>query len=636
MGDDVWGTIMEVDPDDDELLVRQNLGAQLIGEEKYQGAIELLLDMAGGLSRTERAFEQQAVFYYLGDVYQRVEDNEQALKYLQISAAVEKYKGDAFTDMGIILKNEGNYQGASECFRKALLAQWNGGTEVFDDHDPVNVWHYLAVSQMYAYKEEGSPPIREILYALGEVLFLSKDYYDAYRNIAICLDRLSGGGLGGRLSRVGRLARRFDKVAKDRQITDGEYGELLTLLIDCVADEHQENLHFKPLINHSESSDVAPPTFHMLRQELHSLWKNGETGGSLVLFPAFGQFQELLGITKKVGKDGEKVWLYMEAKGYDGEALCREVFDLTLAEKILQRYFYYHEVEDQGSWQTKEEYHRVDREDRLATLESQILEPFREETNVPYNQITLKKLPCGRLDSKVGGEPYMPEDVQWPRDQGGTPLRLLAQINFAQMPGLSLFPQKGILQFFIMEQEEDLGAMYGLDFDDPMKQNGFRLIYHEEVDPQAPQQEVPRECFNESYGLLNKEDCLKMEFTSSVMAMTIDDYRFERRFLPLYNEAYNKDVVGFYDMDDQVSDHLYDVLFQTGHRISGYPYFTQTDPRGRQDDEDKNILLFQLDSDEIEDVSLMWGDVGVGNFFISEEDLLNCDFSKVLYNWDCG
>ena len=32
---------------------------------------------------------------------------------------------------------------------------------------------------------------------------------------------------------------------------------------------------------------------------------------------------------------------------------------------------------------------------------------------------------------------------------------------------------------------------------------------------------------------------------------------------------------------------------------------------------------------------IIWGDCGVANFFINQKDLENCDFSKVLYNWDC-
>jgi uncharacterized protein YwqG len=71
-----------------------------------------------------------------------------------------------------------------------------------------------------------------------------------------------------------------------------------------------------------------------------------------------------------------------------------------------------------------------------------------------------------------------------------------------------------------------------------------------------------------------------------------------------------------------------------GHKIGGYPYFTQYDPRAytRYSDCDFN-LLFQMDTDWPENI--MWGDAGVGNFFIREEDLRNCDFSHVLYNWDC-
>ena len=45
------------------------------------------------------------------------------------------------------------------------------------------------------------------------------------------------------------------------------------------------------------------------------------------------------------------------------------------------------------------------------------------------------------------------------------------------------------------------------------------------------------------------------------------------------------------------------------------------------------LLLLQLDSDELMD--LMWGDMGVGHFFIRASDLERRDFSKVLYDWDC-
>ena len=32
---------------------------------------------------------------------------------------------------------------------------------------------------------------------------------------------------------------------------------------------------------------------------------------------------------------------------------------------------------------------------------------------------------------------------------------------------------------------------------------------------------------------------------------------------------------------------------------------------------------------------VLWGDCGVGNFFINRRDLENLDFSRILYTWDC-
>ena len=48
-----------------------------------------------------------------------------------------------------------------------------------------------------------------------------------------------------------------------------------------------------------------------------------------------------------------------------------------------------------------------------------------------------------------------------------------------------------------------------------------------------------------------------------------------------------------------------------------------------------DTLLFQMDSDYGDEDYVLWGDCGVGNFFIHQEDLKKRDFRKVLYNWDC-
>ena len=76
-------------------------------------------------------------------------------------------------------------------------------------------------------------------------------------------------------------------------------------------------------------------------------------------------------------------------------------------------------------------------------------------------------------------------------------------------------------------------------------------------------------------------------------------------------------------------------LENTGHKIGGFAHFTQSDPRsftGSTEQLKEYILLLQIGGDE----EIMWGDGGVGNFFIHPDALRKKDFSQVMYNWDCG
>jgi uncharacterized protein YwqG len=92
-------------------------------------------------------------------------------------------------------------------------------------------------------------------------------------------------------------------------------------------------------------------------------------------------------------------------------------------------------------------------------------------------------------------------------------------------------------------------------------------------------------------------------------------------------------------MNHEIEDEYREISHSCGHKIGGYPYFTQDDVRKCSSNSDQkqkpDILLFQMDTDCNETVDIMWGDSGVGNFFIDESALRELDFSKVLYNWDC-
>jgi uncharacterized protein YwqG len=86
-------------------------------------------------------------------------------------------------------------------------------------------------------------------------------------------------------------------------------------------------------------------------------------------------------------------------------------------------------------------------------------------------------------------------------------------------------------------------------------------------------------------------------------------------------------------------DEKYEEMLGFCTQLGGYPSFTQADPREYLNDgKQHDLLLFQLDScyGSGQDWEFMWGDAGIGNFFISPEDLKAKKFENAWYNWDCS
>ncbi|MCI9491478.1 YwqG family protein [Lachnospiraceae bacterium 48-42] len=184
-------------------------------------------------------------------------------------------------------------------------------------------------------------------------------------------------------------------------------------------------------------------------------------------------------------------------------------------------------------------------------------------------------------DSKFGGIPYWNLAMEYPRAKDGSLLMLLAQINLDELnrEGKNLggkLPKCGMLQFFIAMDD-----VYGMD-----------------------------------------------------------DYQFEDCFRKAA-ETVGWKLTGKKNRCNSFSEEGQNILFEelepSGHWMLGYPCFTQYDPREGDDAKGKySVQLFQMDSDYgKEDDYILWGDAGVANFFIREEDLAREDFRDVLYSWDC-
>lgn len=248
--------------------------------------------------------------------------------------------------------------------------------------------------------------------------------------------------------------------------------------------------------------------------------------------------------------------------------------------------------------------------------------PLIEGTMKPVVMVNTEISKTTLFQSKFAGDPYFPLGMEYPKNMKGQPLKLLAQINFAEVPmHLPNFPEEGILQFYIDGYDDVLG----MDFDNGQNQEGFRVIFYEQV-MQDEAQLIQDFSFieiddEELYFPVERE--MALSFTTGVEPMSIDDFRS--------NDKYASILTALED-DEALEDSFYDAMTGDGHKIGGYPFFTQEDPRAYGDYKDSIIMLLQIDS--VGD-NILWGDCGVGNFFITEEELMNKDFSKVLYNWDC-
>lgn len=253
-----------------------------------------------------------------------------------------------------------------------------------------------------------------------------------------------------------------------------------------------------------------------------------------------------------------------------------------------------------------------------------LLEPFREkllETTQSFIRVKAGAAGSPALwESKVGGQPYLPKGAVWPCAPDGTALFFLAQINFAEAPALAPFPEKGILQFFINDDD-----LYGMDFDEGEKPDTFRVLFHPEVVQNKAELQTSFPALRDYDELLphHPEESYPLRFELAEEVAGMQDYRFHQHFGGDFFQQFG-------EQEWQVMDEFGKAVRPQGHKIGGYAYFTQDDPR-RADD--PMLLLFQLDSDE--GMDLMWGDMGVGHFFIREKDLVARDFSKVLYDWDC-
>jgi len=288
------------------------------------------------------------------------------------------------------------------------------------------------------------------------------------------------------------------------------------------------------------------------------------------------------------------------------------------------------------------------------------IEKFKLETAIPSIVLTTElSNDIAITSSKFGGIPYLPKDYVYPATVKGEPLKLLAQLNFAELPKLDNFPASGILQFFVLP-DDSIGLQEWPNL--TVKQDTYRVVYHKEVLPEdAQMKDFPEiELANSEDGWFPFEGEYLVKGNIANCTMTFSTHEFNEAFASFckknnieshfepcfadFQKMQKNMTKSEFNKWERMRRNVQNMVWSAfgddeSHRISGYPFFTQGDPRAYGKQKKYDTLLFQMASEynnEKPNHEIMWGDAGVANFFISLEDLKNLNFQNVIYTWDCA
>ncbi len=256
--------------------------------------------------------------------------------------------------------------------------------------------------------------------------------------------------------------------------------------------------------------------------------------------------------------------------------------------------------------------------------------------------------------SKFGGLPYWDDSKVYPTDKSGNKLKLLAQFNLDDISEYfldrrDLLPKSGLLQFFLLSGNDYL---YGSDLDDYTNDNCFRVIYHSTVNKSITREDIQAlgiptaVVAANDYEPITGEIGLDFKVTRKASPEQED---FKKKFIEkasLYgwniSETGNcvSDKLYACLEEDDVRDELDYCTYIEENCLLGYPTYTQLgDPRFEEECYSKyDTQLFQMVSynEEGTNFTAIWCDMGIALSFINHENLLNQDFTDIIYYWDCS
>ena len=625
---------------DEKCLIIQNIAYDLMEEKKYHSALDVLFLILKEFPQKENEtlYEDQLLFNYLGFSFMEIGDLENAEKSFQISLKTEEFIGDVYvylTRINMFLRPVSLFGGRD--YKKALVyirqafsylgSYKNTNISKFSAYDENKVLGIYFETLYLGFQAKELKDIDvEIMSLLRDMMLLNFNEFNIFEHMGYFLRY----GFGE--NDLSEEVRKIDLDSIDPKV----YNELLHKIIDITYYEEEIKFYYNFSEIKGNIFEELKPNFVTIKERLDFLEKTEEVSYKYRLVSKY-KVKKSIEFYKEKCPFSKSIYYIATFHTENQELIYKTVHFYKLA-KIIKHFFKYNEVYKIDKWMTL-------KDENLRKME--LLTPIFNEVvskieKIKYNKIILNNEVCDIYVSKVGGVPYMPIGVEYPLSRiDNNPLALLAQINFKEMPILEGFPTEGILQFFIPYSD----YLHGMDFDNPTKQDNFRIIFHGKVDDSIEQQNIPKPILES-----DEEILLPFEHTKEYKIKFIqnEDLNYSsEQFCFLFKEICKvrfdveiNEIEEFQNLFDVYIDEVLSIGAD-GHKIGGTPLFIQYDPREQNEDivSHKDILLFQLDSDFGEnnenEIDICWGDMGCANFFISHKDLLNKKFDNVLYDWSC-
>ena len=281
------------------------------------------------------------------------------------------------------------------------------------------------------------------------------------------------------------------------------------------------------------------------------------------------------------------------------------------------------------------------------------------ESKRPIPAMPNPKNPLCKAHSKIGGDPYLPAEFEWPRYStpateqdaavDNAPLTFVAQIDcgevYEALGEETLLPHSGMLWFFYEMSDQRWGFS-------PADEGCARVMYadipFDQLIPTPPPEDLEEEYRFTPYALTFKKETSLPDYEE---ACDYPNFPEDGDDWDDYDEAKFEYLGVDYDEDEDYT--MVNRLFGYANLIQGsmteqceltstgiytgrkWPEMTEKEMQALKERAAEWQLLLQVAYSETDDAR-MFGDCGNLYFYIRKEDLSACRFDKVWLVLQCG